>query len=105
MTFLKLHRPGFFLRAVIIGAQGVFYNLFFLSYMIHPAACHRFVGCLEEEACLTYSLVLKEIDAGRLPEWDDVRVPRIALNYWRLPDSATMRDLIAVIRADEAGHR
>lgn len=31
-------------------AQGVFFNAFFVSYLISPRICHRFVGYLEEEA-------------------------------------------------------
>jgi len=31
----------------------VFYNVFFVSYLINPKICHRFVGMLEEEAVYT----------------------------------------------------
>jgi len=53
MTFMTLRQPSILLRAFVLGAQGVFYNLFFLSYMISPRTCHRFVGYLEEEAVIT----------------------------------------------------
>lgn len=29
----------------------------------------------------------------------------IAKNYWRLPENATMRDVLLAVRADEANHR
>jgi hypothetical protein len=32
---------------------GVVYNVFFLSYIINPKICHRFVGMIEEEAVHT----------------------------------------------------
>lgn len=41
------------MRALLLGAQGVFFNAFFLSYLFWPSACHRFVGALEEEAVHT----------------------------------------------------
>jgi ubiquinol oxidase len=34
-----------------------------------------------------------------------VPAPRIALDYWNLPEGARLRDVVLVIRADEAGHR
>ena len=68
--------------------------------------CHRFVGYLEEEAVLTYSRCLADLDAGRLPEWEELEAPPIAVNYWEMPEShRTMRDLLLYVRADEAKHR
>ena len=31
--------------------------------------------------------------------------PKIARDYWGLPESATLRDVVLVVRADEAHHR
>lgn len=89
MTFMTLKKPSRFFRAMVLGAQGVFYNAFckhspfpfgakfsaltraaaVLCYMVSPSTCHRFVGHLEEEAVLTYTRCIKEIEAGRLPAW------------------------------------
>jgi hypothetical protein len=44
----------------------------------------------------------QEIDAGRL--WAGTPAPAIAIDYWQLPATATMRDVILAIRADEACH-
>ena len=41
MTFMTLREPPIWLRALCLGAQGVFYNVFFISYMISPKTCHR----------------------------------------------------------------
>ena len=41
MTFMTIREPPIWLRALCLAAQGVFYNLFFFSYMISPKACHR----------------------------------------------------------------
>ena len=53
LTFLTVSQPSIFMRATIIAAQGIFYNLFFLTYLITPKTAHRFVGALEEEAVRT----------------------------------------------------
>lgn len=105
LCFLKIRQPGLFMRACIIGAQGVFFNAFFFTYLLSPRACHRFVGKLEEEAVYTYSTMIEEIEAGRLPEWDGVAAPAIAIDYWRLKKDATLLDMIYAIRADESNHR
>jgi len=106
LTFLKMAEPGWFMRLMILGAQGVFYNGFFISYLMSPRICHRFVGYLEEEAVVTYTRVIQDIDAGRLPKWQALEAPEIAVKYWNMPEShRTMRDLLLYIRADEAKHR
>jgi len=105
MTFLTLRNPGIVLRALVLGAQGVFYNIFFLSYIISPRACHRFVGYLEEEAVVTYTHAIEELEKGRLPKWEKMAAPPIAKDYWRLPENATMKDVLYAVRSDETTHR
>lgn len=108
LTFLKMAQPGWFMRVMVLGAQGVFFNAFFLAYLVSPRTCHRFVGYLEEEAVLTYTREIADIDAGRLPLWADARMqaPDIAVGYWNMPEGRrSMRDLLLYIRADEAKHR
>jgi ubiquinol oxidase len=63
---------------------------------------HRLVGYFEEEAVLSYTHYLDEIDAGRAP---NVAAPAIARRYWKLADDATLRDVDIVVCADEAHHR
>jgi hypothetical protein len=55
LTFLQLKQPGFIMRGLVLLSQGVFYNFYFLSYLLYPKACHSFVGYLEEEAVKTYT--------------------------------------------------
>ena len=50
----------------------------------------------------SYTLYLQEIDEGRSP---NVAAPAIAKHYWKLADDATLRDVVLVVRADEAHHR
>ncbi|KFA79631.1 hypothetical protein S40288_04087 [Stachybotrys chartarum IBT 40288] len=108
LTFMKMCEPGWFMKTVLIGAQGVFFNALFVAYLLSPRIVHRFVGYLEEEAVHTYTRVLHEIDGGHLPRWTDPKftVPDIAVQYWDMPEGhRTMKDLILYIRADEACHR
>lgn len=104
LTFLQLRQPGPLFRATVLFTQGVFFNLFFTAYLFSPSFCHRFVGYLEEEAVKTYTHCLHDIDTGKLPSWQNKKVPEIAIKYWLLKPEATLRDLILAIRADEQCH-
>ena len=108
LTFMKMCEPGLLMKTLILGAQGVFFNAMFLSYLISPKITHRFVGYLEEEAVHTYTRCINEIEEGHLPKWRDERfqIPEMAVRYWRMPEGKrTMKDLIYYVRADEAVHR
>ncbi|KIW27816.1 alternative oxidase, mitochondrial [Cladophialophora immunda] len=108
LTFMKMCEPGWFMKTMILGAQGVFFNALFFSYLISPKICHRFVGYLEEEAVHTYTRCIREIDQGMLDKWSskDFKIPDMAVQYWNMPEGKrTMKDLIMYIRADEAVHR
>jgi ubiquinol oxidase len=102
MTFIEIARPTLFERLVILLAQWVFLALFSLLYLISPRTAHRVVGYFEEEAVISYTLYLKEIDEGRSP---NVAAPAIARHYWKMPADATLRDVVLLVRADEAHHR
>lgn len=104
LTFLQLKQPGPFMRGLVLATQGVFCNLFFLCYLVSPTYCHRMVGYLEEEAVVTYTHLLADLNGGRLPEWAAEAAPDIAVQYWRLEAGATVRDLVLAVRADEACH-
>ena len=106
LTFLTMAKPGHFMRLMVLGAQGVFFNGMFLSYLISPRTCHRFVGYLEEEAVLTYTRAIKDLEDGKLPLWRDMDAPDIAIRYWNMPEGQRkMVHLLKYIRADEAKHR
>ena len=108
LTFLELYKPGPLMRLFVFAAQGVFYNAMFVSYLVSPKICHRFVGYLEEEAVHTYTRCLREIDEGRLPGWavtsggGGKKVPDVAVQYWGMGEGRrTMRDLILYIRVSD----
>ena len=76
---MTVKQPSIPFRLMVLGAQGVFFNMFFLAYLVSPKSAHRFVGYLEEEACVTYTHCLEEMDKGRIPEWADMPAPQIAM--------------------------
>ncbi|KAI9124994.1 hypothetical protein K1719_003610 [Acacia pycnantha] len=102
MTFMEVSKPRWYERALVIAVQGVFFNAYFLGYMMSPKFAHRMVGYLEEEAIHSYTEFLKELDNGNI---ENVPAPAIAIDYWQLPADATLRDVVIVVRADEAHHR
>ncbi|KAI9162645.1 hypothetical protein LWI28_029167 [Acer negundo] len=85
-----------------VPVQGVFFNAYFVAYLASPKLAHRIVGYLEEEAVISYTEFLKDLDNGTM---EKVPAPAIAIDYWRLPADSTLRDVVMVIRADEAHHR
>jgi ubiquinol oxidase len=102
MTFVHIARPSAFERLVVLLAQGVFYNLFFLLYLLSARTANRVVGYFEEEAIFSYTEYLDGVDNGTYP---NVPAPRIAIDYWKLAPDARLRDVIIAVRADEAHHR
>lgn len=102
MTFIEIAQPTMLERMLVLVAQGVFYNAFFLVYLISPRTAHCVVGYFEEEAIISYTEYLREIEEGRHAV---VAAPEIARAYWQLPPDADLRDVVIAVRADEAKHR
>jgi ubiquinol oxidase len=102
MTFIEIAKPTWFERMVILLVQGIFLAGFSILYLLSSRTAHRVVGYFEEEAVTSYTLYLNEIDEGRSP---NVAAPAIAKHYWKMADDATLRDVVLVVRADEAHHR
>jgi ubiquinol oxidase len=102
MTFIEVAKPTLFERFVVVAVQWVFYLFFFGLYLVSSKTAHRVVGYFEEEAVISYTCYLAEIDEGRSA---NVAAPQIALDYWDLAAGSTLRDVVEVVRADEAHHR
>jgi len=102
MTFVQIAKPNPFERLVILMVQALFFIAFFVLYLTSPRTAHRLVGYFEEQAVISYTLYLAEIDAGRV---ENVAAPDIAIAYWNLPANARLRDVVLVVRQDEMGHR
>jgi ubiquinol oxidase len=102
MAFVELEQPTLFERLIVLLAQGIFFNLYFVAYLINQKLCHRMVGYLEEEACVSYTEFLKMIDEGNYPNKE---IPEWTKEYWGLGSDAKLRELVIAIREDEAEHR
>lgn len=102
MTFIAVAQPSWFERAMVLLAQAIFFNFYFVLYLVAPVTAHRMVGYFEEEAVISYTRYLAEIDAGRV---ENVPAPEVARRYWKMPADATLRDVVIAVRDDEAGHR
>lgn len=102
MTFIEIAKPNALERFLVLVAQAVFWNLFFIIYVFFPRTAHRIVGYFEEEAVYSYTEYLREIDAGKIP---NTPAPQIAIDYWNLAKDAKLRDVVIAVRDDEAKHR
>ena len=102
MTFINIAKPSAFERFLVIFVQGVFFNLYFFMYLISPRTCHRIVGYFEEQAIISYTEYLEEIDSGNI---ENTPAPKFAIEYWNLSKFAKLRDVIIAVRNDEMGHR
>jgi ubiquinol oxidase len=102
MTFVELAKPNIFERLIILLAQAIFITFYAIVYFFFPKTAHRIIGYFEEEAVRSYTEFLAEIDSGKIK---NVPAPQIAIDYWKLPQDATLRDVVIVVRQDEAGHR
>jgi ubiquinol oxidase len=102
MTFINIAQPTLFERFLIMFAQFIFIVLYLFIYLISPRTAHRIVGYFEEEAVISYTQYLKEVEDGKI---ENVKAPKIAIDYWNLPLNSTLKDVIKVVRDDEAGHR
>ncbi len=102
MTFIEIAQPTKLERFIIMVTQMIFYNFYFFLYLLSPKTAHRVVGYFEEEAIISYTQYLTEIDLGN---HENVPAPQIAIDYWGMAADATLREVITAIRADETEHR
>ena len=102
MTFIEIAKPTLIERIIIMITQFIFILMYLIIYLSSQRTAHRIVGYFEEEAVISYSEYLKEIEEGKI---ENIKAPEIAINYWNLPLNSKLKDVIEVIRNDEAGHR
>lgn len=101
MFFVEIAQPNWLERALILIAQLVFMAYYFVLYIVSPKTAHTMIHYFEEEAVRSYASYLGEIEAGKIA---DVLAPKLAVDYYNLPDDAKLSDMILRVRADEQGH-
>ena len=75
------------------------WNFYTFLYIFFNRTAHRMIGYFEEEAVISYTEYLDEIDKGQI---ENTQAPEIAINYWNLSKDATLRDVVIAVRNDEA---
>jgi ubiquinol oxidase len=102
LIWMQHTKPTKIERAFVVFAQSSYVLAYGAAYALSPRTAHRMVGYLEEAAFDAYTHFLGAIDKGDIK---NVPAMPIAKNYYRLPDDATLRDVVLMVRADEAMHR
>ena len=90
MPFIEISKPTIFERLLVLSAQIVFASFYFFLYVFFRGTAHRMIGYFEEEAVTSYTEFLDEIDKGTI---ENVAAPKIAIDYWKLGNNATLRVL------------
>lgn len=101
MFFIEIAKPNWLERALILAAQAVFWNYYFVFYVFFPKTAHKMVHYFEEEAVSSYSNYLSLIEGGQI---ENVPAPQLAIDYYDLPADARLSDMILRVRADEQHH-
>jgi len=102
LIWMQHTKPTAIERVFVMFAQGVYVAAYSVLMYLSPRTAHRTVGYLEEAAHRAYTEYLEAVDEGHIP---NVPAGEIAKRYYRLPDDATLRDVILHVRADECMHR
>ncbi len=101
MIFIEIAKPNQFERLLVLFAQFVFWHFYFILYVFFPKTAHRMIGYFENQAVVSYTQYLNEIDSGGV---ENIPAPKIAIDYYQLPADAKLRDVVIAVRADEQGH-
>jgi ubiquinol oxidase len=101
MIFIEIAKPNLFERGLILFAQFVFWHFYFILYVFFPTTAHRMIGYFEDQAVISYTQYLDEIDRGDI---ENIDAPQIAIDYYGLESDAKLRDVVIAVRADEQGH-
>ena len=101
MFFIEIAKPSRLERTLILIAQLVFWNYYFLLYVLAPKTAHKMIHYFEEEAVRSYTSYLALIENG---EAENIAAPQLAIDYYGLKEDAKLSDLIVRVRADEQRH-
>ena len=101
MFFIEIAKPNIVERWLILAAQAIFWNYYFVLYVCAPKTAHLMVHYFEEEAVKSYTSYLQLVESGAV---ENVPAPTLAIEYYGLPCDARLSDLIQCVRADEQHH-
>ena len=101
MTFIEITKPKWYERLLILLAQIIFWNFYFLLYVFSQRTAHRLVGYFEDEVAFSYTAYHKKVTAHPSLNID---APKIAKDYWNLDADAKLLDVIEAVRDDKERH-
>lgn len=101
MFFIDIAKPNVFERWLILIAQGIFWNFYFIMYVFFPSTAHLMVHYFEKEAVKSYTDYIAEIEKGNL---ENVPCPKLARDYYGLDRKARLLDMVKCVRDDERKH-
>ena len=101
MFFIEIAKPNWFERLLILLAQGIFWNFYFLMFVFFPRTAHKMIAYFEEEAVRSYTTYLTMIENRQVRNVD---APKIAIDYYGMSKDAKLFDMVKRVRDDEAKH-
>ncbi len=102
MFFIEIAQPNLFERLLILLAQGIFWNFYFLLFVFFPRTAHKMIAFFEEEAVRSYTIYLTMIENRQI---HDIPAPKLAIEYYdKLNKTSRLSDMIKCVRDDEARH-
>jgi hypothetical protein len=105
---MKMFKASFVTRFLVVSAQLTMTPMLALVYLVRPRLVHRFVGYLEETACITYANIIHQVQTPGTPlhaEWSQLSAPKLAKTYYKLHEDAMWVDCLMCMLADESNHR
>jgi len=108
LTCMQMFEAGTVTKLMVMAAQCTITPFMVALYVVKPQALHRFVGYLEETACLTYANIILQVETPGTPlhaAWAQKDAPDIAINYWHLSADCKWVDVLKCMFADECNHR
>ena len=101
MFFIDIAKPNVIERWLVLFAQFLFWQFYFLVYVIDFKTAHRMIAYFEQEAVKSYTEYLGMVERGEVP---NVPAPKLAIDYYDMKETARLSDLIRKVRADEEHH-
>ena len=101
MFFIDIAKPNVIERWLVLFAQFLFWQFYFLVYIIDFKTAHRMIAYFEQEAVKSYTEYLGMVERGEVP---NVPAPKLAIDYYDMKETARLSDLIRKVRADEEHH-
>ena len=101
MFFIDIAKPNVVERWLVLFAQFLFWQFYFLVYIIDFKTAHRMIAYFEQEAVKSYTEYLGMVERGEVP---NVPAPKLAIDYYNMKETARLSDLIRKVRADEEHH-